>query len=115
MSVRIPSGSPIEQTWFIKVDLAGIPTDTLQMIQVQVQEELRDREVATYQQNEKLAKENDQLQERNKSISTKLTQKEYEESQLKQMIEDLCVELPQCNISMEASMSQKVNIIVAKE
>ena len=58
-SVKLPSRSPIEQTGFIEVDLAGIPIDTLQMVQVQVQEELRDRELVTYQQNEKLAKEND--------------------------------------------------------
>ena len=48
-SVRLPSGSPIEQTGFIEVDLAGILTNTLQMVQVHVHEELRDEEVATYQ------------------------------------------------------------------
>ena len=57
-SVRLPSGSPIEQIGFIEVDLAGIPTETLQMVQVQFQEELRERELTTYQQNEKLRKEN---------------------------------------------------------
>lgn len=46
--VRLPLGSPIEQIGFIKVDLAGIPTDALQMVQVQVREELRDRELVTY-------------------------------------------------------------------
>ena len=46
-SVKLPLGSPIEQTRFIEVDLAGILTDTLQIVQVQVQEELRDREVVT--------------------------------------------------------------------
>lgn len=65
------------------MDLAGILTDTLHMVQVQVQEELTDRELVTYQQNEKLEKENDQLQARNKFISMKLTQKEYEENRLK--------------------------------
>lgn len=60
-SVGVSSGSPIEETGSIEVHLAGIPTDTLQLVQVQVQEELRDRELATYQENEKLAKGNDQL------------------------------------------------------
>ena len=45
MSVRLPLVSPIEQTWFIKVNLVGILTDTLQLVQVQVQEELREKEI----------------------------------------------------------------------
>ena len=47
-SVRLPSRSPIEQTGFIEVDLEGIMTDTLRMVQVQVEEELRDKELVTY-------------------------------------------------------------------
>ena len=82
-SIRLPSRSPIEQAGFIEVDLAGIPTETLQMVQVQVQEELRERELTTYQQNERLMKENDQLRARNEYISMKLSQKEHEESKLK--------------------------------
>ena len=62
------------------MDLAAIRTDTLQIVKVQVQEELRDRELATFQQNEKLAKDNDQLQAKNESISIKLMKQEYEES-----------------------------------
>ena len=41
--------------------------------------------------------------------------KEYEESQLKKTIEDLCVALHQCIISPEALLSQKLKIIVARE
>lgn len=33
-SVRLPSEIQIEQTWFIEVDLVGIPTETLQMVQL---------------------------------------------------------------------------------
>lgn len=33
---------------------------------------------------------------------------------MKQKIEDLCVELPQCNISPDAPLSQKVKTIIAK-
>lgn len=69
----------------------------------------------TYQQKEKLAKDNDQLQVKNEAMTIKLVKQEYEESQLKQLIEDLCMELPQCNISSEAPLSQKVKIIVARE
>ena len=70
--------------------------------------------MVTYQQNEKLAKDNDQLRAKNKSIKIKLMKQEYEESQLKQSIEDLCTKLPQCNISSEAPLSQKVKIIVER-
>lgn len=113
-SVTLPSGSLIGQTRFIEVDLVGIPTDTLQMVQVQVQEELGERKLITYQQNEKLAKENDQLQARNESISTKLSKKEHEENKLKQVIDDLCVNLRQCNIQPETLLLQKEKIIVAR-
>ena len=50
---------------------------------MQVQEELRDRELATFQKNEKLEKDKDQLQEKNEYISIKLMKQEYEEIQLK--------------------------------
>ena len=43
-----------------------------------------------------------------------MMKKEYEENQLKHSIEDLCVELPQCNILLEALLSQKVKIIIAR-
>ena len=48
-------------------------------------------------------------------MKIKLMKQEYEESQMKQTIEDLCAELPQFNISSEAPLSQKVKIIVEKE
>lgn len=48
-SVRLPSGSPIDQTGFIKVNLVDIPIETLQLVQMQVHEELREREYNTYQ------------------------------------------------------------------
>lgn len=112
-SVILLSRSSIEQIGFIEVDLAGILTKTLQMVQVQVQEELRERELITYQQNERLTKENDQLQARNESISTKQTQKEHEESKLKQVIKYLCAEIPQCNFQPETPLLQKVKRITA--
>ena len=50
-SVILPSGNPVEQFEFIQVNLAAIPTDTLQIGQTQVQEELHVREENTYRQN----------------------------------------------------------------
>ena len=50
-SVILPSGSPIQQSGFIEVNLAAVPTETLQVVQTQVQEELRVREASTYRQN----------------------------------------------------------------
>ena len=68
----------------------------------------------TYQQNEKFMKENDQLWSGNESISMKLLKKEHEENKLKHAIDDLCAELPQCNIQPETPLLQKVKIITAK-
>lgn len=61
ISIRLFSRSPIDQNGFIEVNLADIPTETLQLVQVQVDEELREREYNTYQKNEQLIKDNDQL------------------------------------------------------
>lgn len=60
-SVRLPSRIPIEKTGFIELNLIDILIETLQIVQVQVQEELREREISTYKKNEKLIKDNDQL------------------------------------------------------
>lgn len=109
-SVILPSGSPIDKIEFIEVNLAAIPTNTLQLVQVQV----REREIITYQENEKLTKDNDQLRAKNESMKIKMMKQEYEESELKRSIEDLRTELPQCNISLDAPLSQKVKINVAK-
>lgn len=71
---------------------------------MQVQEELKDHKLITYAQNEKLKKENDQLQLQNRTISAKLAQKEEKEHTLKTVVTELCVELPQCNIDLEAPL-----------
>ena len=70
--------------------------------------------MVTYRQDEKLAKDNNQLRAKNEDMKIKLMKKEYEESHLKISIEYLCMELPQCNISPEALLSQKVKIILAR-
>lgn len=97
------------------MNLSNILIETLQLVQVQVQEELREREINTYQKNEKSTMDNDQLRAKNEAMKVKLMKQEYEESQLKRSIEDLYVELPQCNISPDAPLSQKFKRIVARE
>ena len=67
--MRLSPSVEIEQVRFIDIDLAGIPLEGLKLVQTQVQEEMRECELLTYTQNEKLKKENDQLQVQNKSIS----------------------------------------------
>ena len=65
------------------MNLADIPTETLQLVQVQVQEELREREINIFQKNEKLTKDNDQLRANHDAMKVKLMKQEYEEIQLK--------------------------------
>ena len=110
-SVRLPSGSQIEQTGFIEVDLAGIPTKTLQMVQVQVHEELKERELSTYTQNEKLVKDNAKLQQKYKTISAQLAEKAAEEEKLKKAVADIGAELPAYNIDPEAPILQTIILI----
>ena len=80
--MRMPLGVEIEKAGFIKIDLVGILLESLHLVQTQIQEEMRGRELFTYTQNEKLKKENNHLQEQKKFILVKLTQKEYEERRL---------------------------------
>lgn len=89
-SVRLPLGSPIDQTGFIEVNLADIPTETLQLVQVQIHEEFHEREYSTYQRNGQLIKANDQLQAQHDAIKVELMKQQYEESQFKKTIEDIC-------------------------
>ena len=76
---------------------------------------MREHELFTYTQNKNLKKENDEVQAQNKSISEQLAQMEEEECRLTQTIEDVCVELPRCNIQPESSLLQKVKIIEDRE
>lgn len=48
-SVRLPSGSLIDETGFIEVNLIDIPTETLQLVRMQVHEELHEIEYSTDQ------------------------------------------------------------------
>ena len=48
-----------------------------------------------------------------RSIGNNEDENEHEESKLKKVIDDLCAELPQCNIHLETPMLQKVKIITA--
>ena len=76
---------------------------------------MREHELFTYVQNEKLKKENDQLQAQNTSILENLAQKEEEEHRMTQTIEGLCAELPRCNIQLEAPLLHKVKSIVGRD
>lgn len=77
--MRLPPSVEIKQARFIEINLIGIPLESLQLVQTQVQEEMSERKLFTYVHNKKLKKKNDQLQAQNKSISEKLAQKEKED------------------------------------
>ena len=110
-SVKLPPGVEVEHAGFIKVDLARIPLESLQMIQAQVNEELREHELITYAKNKNLQKEKSQLQLKYKTISAQLAEKEVEESALKKVVANLCVELPTCNIDPKAPLLQIVRLL----
>lgn len=111
-SVRLPPGIQVEQEGFTEVDLTGIPTETLQMVQIQVHEELREHELSTYAQNEKLMKDNTQLQQKYKTILAQLAQKEEEEEKIKKGVVDIYVDLPTYNIDPEVLILQIVSLII---
>lgn len=59
-SVRLPLGVEVEEA-VIEIDLTGIQIESLQMVQTQVHEELKEHELITYVQYENIQKENAQL------------------------------------------------------
>lgn len=87
------------------------------MVQLQVQEELREREMSTYTQNEKLIKDNAKLQQKYKTVSAHFVEKAVEEEKLKKTIAYIGVELPEYNIDPEIPILQAINLIAgwAKE
>ena len=112
--VRLPSGSQIEQTRFIELDLARIPIETLKMVQLQVHEELREQELSTYTQNEKIVKDNAKLQQKYKTVSAQLAEKTVEEEKLKKVVANIGAKIPAYNIDPEAPILQTVNSIVGQ-
>lgn len=112
-SVILPSGNLVEQSRFIEVNLVVIPTNTLQIVQIQVQEELHGQEVNTYKKNRKLLKNHEELRRSAEEMKNKLAQERYHTSQMEKMINDLCAEFPHYNIPADVA-PQKVKIIVSK-
>lgn len=47
-NVWLPLGVKVEQAGFIEINLVGIPIESLQLVQTQVKEELKEREQTTY-------------------------------------------------------------------
>ena len=110
--VILPPGVEVEHARFIEVDLTRIPIESLQMVQTQDHEELKECELIQCAQNEKLQKENDQLQLKYRTTSAKLAEKEEEECMLKTIVVELCMELPQCHIDPEDMLMQTMKVIV---
>jgi hypothetical protein len=96
------------------VNLVVVPTETLQVVQTQVQEELHVREANTYRKNLKLLQDTDNLQSSTKDAKYQLVQERYKASKLEKMINDVCVEFPHCNILIDTMLPQKLYIIVSK-
>ena len=81
------------------------------MEQMQVHEELREQELSTYMQNEKLMKDNVKLQQKYKTTSTQFAEKEAVEEKIKKGVADIYAKLPACNINPEAPILQTVTSI----
>ena len=100
--------APIEIRKPIEVNLADFRIDQLQMIQQQLNVELRNRELATYKQNV-------QLKQKNAALTTSYQKKEgelrkYEErdQELSQVLQSIALEIPQCNIEFALPVPQKL-------
>ena len=103
-SVILPSRNLVEQSGFIKVNLAVIPTYTLKIVQTQVQEELRGQELNTYKQNKKLSKDNEELHRSANEVKDKLVMEQYNANMMEKTIDDLCIEFLHYNISSDVAL-----------
>ena len=92
--------------------LTTIPTDTLQIMQTQVQEELRGREISTYKKNKKLSKDNEELRRSANKVKDKLVMEQYNTRVMEKTIDDPCTKFMHCNILSDVALPQKVKIIV---
>ena len=96
----------------VKVNLPQFHVDQLQMIQQQIATELRDRELATYNQNTQLRQQNAELTAGLYPKVEELRQYEEREQDLSQVLQNIALELPQCSIEFSLPLTQKVRIIV---
>ena len=77
------------------------------MIQQQIAAELRDRELATYNQNTQLIQQNAELTAGFQTKAEELWQYEEREQDLSQVLQNIALELPQCNIEFSLPLTQK--------
>ena len=95
----------------VKVNLAQFPIDQLQMVQQQIAAELMDRELATYKQNTQLRKQNAELTAGFHKQTEELRVHEEKEQDLIQVLQNITLELPQCNIDFSLPLTQKARRI----
>ena len=96
----------------IEVNLTEFPIDQLQMIQQQLAAELRDRELAMYKQNTQVRQKNAELIAGFQTKAEELREYEDREQDLSQVLQNITLELPQCNIEFSLPIMQKVRRIV---
>ena len=106
IDVQIQVRQPVE------VNMAQFPVDQLQMIQQQIATELRDRELATYNQNTQLRQQNAELTAGFQTKAEEIRQYEEREKDLSQVLQNIALELPQCNIEFALPLTQKLRRIV---
>ena len=95
----------------VEVNLAQFPIDQLQMIQQQIAAELRDRELVTHKQNTQLIQQNAELTAGFQTKAEDLRQYEEREQDLSQVLQNIALELSQCNIEFACPLTQKVRRI----
>ena len=109
IDVQIQVRQPVE------VNMAQFPIDQLQMIQQQIAAELRDRELVTYNQNTQLIQQNAELTTGFQTKVEELRLYEEREQDLSQILQNIALELPQCNIEFSLPLTQKVRRIADRE
>ena len=85
------------------------------MIQQQLAAELRDRELATYKQNNQLKQKNAELTAGFQKKAEELRTHEEREQDLHQVLQSIALELPQCNIEFSLPLMQKVRRVAERE
>lgn len=95
-----------------QLDLAALPSKTLRTLQAQIVEEFNDKEQLVREENGVLKQEQDKAENKYRKIATVVTQWKQCEVSLKRVVVELCSELPDMQLELNASILENVQKVV---
>ena len=105
---------PVQFKQPLEVNLAEVHIDQLYRIQQQLSAELRSRELVTYQQNAQLKQKNAALATSYQKKVDELTAYQNKDQELSWVLQNIAIELPNCNIEFALPTPEKLQRVAAR-